>query len=165
MQLQVQTLLNHVHPFKSFVYADVRLVSCEGARAGRIEARIMPRKGSRARCCRCKRLGPTYDHQPERRFDFVPVWSLLVFLLYAPRRVDCRECGVHVEEMPWAMGKSSMTTVYMSFPRQLGPSPVVDRDGTRVRQHLGQRLPGCRVGRRVRARTSRSQRNRRDRRR
>jgi len=112
MQLQLQTLLNFVHPIKCFVYTDVRLVKGTGAR---IEARVVPRKNSRARCCRCDRPGATYDHQPERRFDFVPLWGLLVFLLYAPRRVDCRDCGVHVEAMPWAMGKSSMTRVYMIF--------------------------------------------------
>ena len=115
MQLQLRTVLNRVHPLKHFVYADVRLVPWKGAAAGRIEALVAPRKNSRARCCRCDRSGATYDHQPERRFDFVPLWGLLVFLLYAPRRVDCRDCGVHVEAMPWARGKSSMTAVYMSF--------------------------------------------------
>ncbi len=114
MQLQLQTILNHVHPLKCFVYADVRLVAAKGPRT-RIEARVMPRKNSRARCRGCERPGPTYDHQVERRFDFVPLWGLLVVLLYAPRRVNCRRCGVHVEAIPWAHGKSPMTTVYMSF--------------------------------------------------
>jgi transposase len=50
-----------------------------------------------------------------REFKFVPLWGLLVFLLYEPRRVDCQQCGIHVEAMPWAEGKSPMTTVYMSF--------------------------------------------------
>jgi transposase len=115
MQLQLRTVLNYVHPLKYFAYADVRLVRWKGAAAPRIEARVAPRKNSRARCCRCDRPGATYDHQHERRFDFVPLWGLVVFLLYAPRRVDCRDCGVHVEAMPWARGKSSMTAVYMSF--------------------------------------------------
>ena len=116
MQLQLRTVLNYVHPIKCFVYADVRLVAGEGAAAvSHIEAQVEPRSNSRARCCQCHRRGATYDHQPERRFDFVPLWGLLVFLLYAPRRVDCRRCGIHVEAMPWAQGKSSMTTVYMSF--------------------------------------------------
>ncbi len=115
MQLQLQTVLNYVHPLKCFVYADVRLVPCSGAPAARIEARVTSRKNSRARCRGCGRPGATYDHQPERWFDFVPLWGLLVMLLYAPRRVDCCRCGVHVEAMPWAEGKSSMTMVYMSF--------------------------------------------------
>ena len=115
MQLQLQTVLNRVHPIKGFVYTDVRLVPGAGTKAGRVEARIAPRKNSRARCAMCGRTGPTYDHQPERRFDFVPLWGLLVFLFYLPRRVDCGRCGIHVEAMPWARGKSSMTAVYMSF--------------------------------------------------
>ena len=115
MQLQLQTVLNKVHPLKSFVYSDVRLVESEGTAAARIEARVSPRKNSRGRCERCDRPGPTHDHQPERRFEFVPLWGLLVFLRYAPRRVDCRDCGVHVEAMPWARGKSSMTAAYMIF--------------------------------------------------
>jgi transposase len=115
MQLQLQTVLNHVHPLKSFVYADVRLQTIEGKIGGTIEARVAPRKNGHARCGICNQPGATYDHQHERRFDFVPLWGLLVFLLYAPRRVDCGTCGVHVEAMPWAMGKSSMTLVYMSF--------------------------------------------------
>src|SRR5512140_2453409 len=114
MQLQLQTLFNHVHRLKRCVYNDVRLVPCQGAEA-HIEARVVPRKHSRARCSRCDKPGPTYDHLPERRFNFVPLWGLLVFLLYAPRRVDCGTCGVHVEAMSWATGKSSMTTVYMIF--------------------------------------------------
>jgi transposase len=115
MQLQVQTVLNNVHPLKGFVYADVRLIRSQGAAVARIEARVVPRKNSRGHCSRCGRPGATYDHQPERRFDFVPLWGLLVCLRYAPRRVTCRDCGVHVEALPWAQGKSSMTTVYMSF--------------------------------------------------
>jgi len=115
MQLQLQTVLNNVHRLKYFVYADVRLVPGVGARAARVEARLEPRKNSRGRCPICDEAGGTYDHQPERRFDFVPLWGLLVMLLYTPRRVDCRTHGVHVESMPWAKGKSQMCTAYMIF--------------------------------------------------
>ena len=31
------------------------------------------------------------------------------------RRVDCRGCGVHVEEVPWAIGKHQMTKAFMLF--------------------------------------------------
>ena len=47
MQLQLQTVLNYVHPLKSFVYADVRLVPREGTPGSRIEACVVPRKNSR----------------------------------------------------------------------------------------------------------------------
>jgi transposase len=32
-----------------------------------------------------------------------------VELVYAPRRVECRACGVKVEEIPWAQGKSPLS--------------------------------------------------------
>jgi transposase len=49
-----------------------------------------------------------------RAFEFVPVWGILVVLHLrdAMRRVDCPKCGVVVEMVPWATGKSPMTHVY-----------------------------------------------------
>jgi hypothetical protein len=44
-----------------------------------------------------------YDHLGFRRFEFVPFWGFMVLLLYRMRRVDCRACGVPVEELPWAI--------------------------------------------------------------
>ena len=41
---------------------------------------------------------PGYDQLAERRFEFIPLWGFLVFLLYTMRRVDCRRCGVVVVE-------------------------------------------------------------------
>jgi transposase len=38
-----------------------------------------------------------------------------VFLVYAPRRVDCVGCGVKVEQMPWAAGKCPLSTTYAWF--------------------------------------------------
>ena len=115
MQLELKTLLNHVHIFKGFVYQDVRLVRTQGKAAVHIEARIEPRKNSRPRCGSCTKPGGCYDHLPERSFVFVPLWGLMVYLLYAPRRVNCHDCGVRVEEIPWAQGKSPMTIAMMCF--------------------------------------------------
>ena len=39
----------------------------------------------------------------------------MVFLLYRMRRVDCRRCGVKVEQVPWGCGKHQMTTAYVLF--------------------------------------------------
>jgi transposase len=36
-------------------------------------------------------------------------------LLYAMRRVQCRQCGVKVEQVPWAMGKHTLTKAYMLY--------------------------------------------------
>src|SRR5205823_6397094 len=52
----------------------------------------------------------------ERRFEFIPLWGFLVFLLYTMRRVDCRRCGVvAVEEVPWGDDKRTLTRAYMLF--------------------------------------------------
>src|SRR5829696_847763 len=50
------------------------------------------------------------------RFEFIPFWGFLVFLLYAMRRVNCHRCGiVAVEEVPWGDGKRTLTKAYMLF--------------------------------------------------
>ena len=58
---------------------------------------------------------PGYDQLAERRFEFIPLWGFLVFLLYTMRRVDCRRCGVvAVEEVPWGDGKRTLTKLISS---------------------------------------------------
>ena len=67
-------------------------------------------------CSRCHQPAPGYDQLSERRFEFIPFWGFLVFLLYPMRRVDCRSCqAVVVEEVPWGDGKRSLTRAYMLF--------------------------------------------------
>ena len=114
MQLTVRTVLNRAHPLKSFVYADIRFVPRKLSQ-GRIEVQVKPRTNSRGCCPECQRRCPTYDHQFVREFKFIPLWGVLVVLLYTPRRVSCPPHGVLVEAMPWANGKSHMATAYMSF--------------------------------------------------
>ena len=42
--------------------------------------------------------------------------EILVFLLYAMRRVDCRRCGVvAVKEVLWGDGKRTLTKAYILF--------------------------------------------------
>lgn len=108
--MQVKTVLNRVHPIKGFVYEKVRFV--EGA----IEVEIRSRKRSQAYCSGCGRRGPTYDHLSPRRFPFVLLWGILVFLIYALRRVDCPHCGVKVEWAPWGEGKRPLTRAFAVFP-------------------------------------------------
>jgi transposase len=77
---------------------------------------VRPRKGSTAVCSRCHQPAPGYDQLSERRFEFIPFWGFLVFLLYSMRRVDCRRCeAVVVEEVPWGDGKRTLTRAYMLF--------------------------------------------------
>jgi hypothetical protein len=77
---------------------------------------VRPRKGSAAICSRCHQPAPEYDQLSERRFEFIPFWGFLVFLLYSMRRVDCRGCeAVVVEEVPWGDGKHTLSNAYMLF--------------------------------------------------
>jgi transposase len=110
--MQLKTILNRVEKHSSFVYADARWV--EGERV-ELEIDLRARRGSRAVCAGCERRGSTYDTLAPRRVQFVPLWGILVFFVYAIRRVDCGRCGVTVERVPWAEGKSPITTSYAWF--------------------------------------------------
>ena len=110
--LQLITILNRCHRFPGFVYHQAHFSPDHKS----IEIAVRPRKGARAVCSRCHQPGPGYDQLAERRFEFIPFWGFLVFLVYAMRRVDCRRCeAVVVEQVPWSDGKRTLTRAYMLF--------------------------------------------------
>lgn len=111
--MHLKTILNHVERHKSFVYGKQQLVG-EGAEL-RIELEVRSRANGRAICSGCGQAGPGYDRLPERRFEYVPLWAIPVFLLYALRRVDCARCGVTAEQVPWCEGKHAHCTTYRWF--------------------------------------------------
>ncbi len=111
--MQIKTILNRVQKFKSFVYGAVRLV--EDGDVPTLEVELRPRSNSRPQCSGCGHKRPGYDTLPKRRFEFIPLWGHKVYFLYAPRRVDCPCCGVHVERMPWVEGKRHLTEAYSWF--------------------------------------------------
>lgn len=111
--MQLKTILNHVEPFKSFVYDEVRW--CGRGPSRTLEVRIRARANGRATCSGCGKKRPGYDRLPERRFDYVPLWQIAVCFVYALRRVDCPTCGVVAEQVPWADGKSQQTKTYRWF--------------------------------------------------
>lgn len=102
-------LLNDCHHFPGFVYAAVRLIEATAI----IEVDVRPRRGSKARCSCCGKPAPGCDVLPVRRFEFIPIWGYAVMFIYAMRRVQCRHCGVKVEQVPWTVGKHSLTKAYM----------------------------------------------------
>jgi transposase len=102
-------LLNACYHFPGFVYAAVRLIEATST----IEVDVRPRRGSRPHCSGCGKAVAGYDLLPMRRFAFISIWGYAVQLLYCMRRVQCRQCGVKVEQVSWAMGKHSLTTAYM----------------------------------------------------
>lgn len=104
-------LLNACHHFPGFVYVAAKLNEALKT----IEIDVRPRKGSKPHCSCCHKRAPGYDQLPLRRFEFIPVWGFAVVLLYAMRRVECKTCGIKVEEVPWGMGKHTLTRAYMLY--------------------------------------------------
>jgi len=111
--VQLKTILNFVEPYKSFVYKKVRWA--DPKTKTEIEVLIEPRANSRGICSGCGCHAPGYDHLAERRFEFVPLWQIAVYFVYTMRRVDCPNCGVKVEQVPWCDGKNQLTTTYRWF--------------------------------------------------
>lgn len=110
----LKTILNRIERHKSFVYGKARILDEEGALA--IEVDVEARANGRPICSGCGEPRPSYDRMPQpRRFEYVPLWGMAVFLIYQMRRVHCPRCGVKVERVPWAEGKSPLTTSYKWF--------------------------------------------------
>lgn len=111
--MQIKCILNRIQKFQSFVYKRVRLV--EEAKSLVLLIDIVPRSNSWLKCSKCGRQCRGYDTLGRRRFEFVPMWGIKVFFIYQMRRCDCPDCGVVVEEVPWAEGKQHITTTYAWF--------------------------------------------------
>jgi transposase len=111
--MHIKTILNRVQNYKSFVYGSARWM--EESSEPAIEVELRPRANGQARCSSCGCRRPGYDTLPARRFEYIPLWGIKVFFRYAPRRVNCRFCGVRVEQMPWAAGKHQLTETYAWF--------------------------------------------------
>ncbi len=111
--MQLKTILNYVERHKSFVYQAARWADAKTKTE--IEILIEPRANSRPICSKCGQMAAGYDRLPARRFEFVPLWQIAVYFVYAMRRVDCPTCGVKVEQVPWCDGKHQLTTTYRWF--------------------------------------------------
>jgi hypothetical protein len=134
--MELITILNHCHRFRGFVYHQDRFDAGKQA----IEIGVRPRAGSAAVYSGCHQPAPGYDHLPERRFEFIPFWGILVFFLYRMRRVNCRDCGVVVEEVPWGDGKHPFDASLHVVSGPLGAPAIVDGNGSGLPHLLGQGL-------------------------
>ncbi len=105
--MRIETMLNKCQKFKSFVYKNVKLVGVEHDNK-HLEVNIEPRKNAHAVCSCCHRQARLYDRLSVRYFEFVPMWGYRVFFIYKMRRVNCKTCGIKVEEVPWASGKYTL---------------------------------------------------------
>ncbi len=110
----IKTILNRIEKHASFVYGKIKWGKPKKGEPT-LEVEVTPRLNSKPTCSGCHHPGPGYDTLPMRRFEFVPLWGIIVFFLYQMRRVDCPRCGVKVEEVPWADGKRRITKTYGWF--------------------------------------------------
>ena len=131
--MQLKTILNRVQRHPSFVYEQPHWdPNAEGLT---IEVPIRARANSRAVCSGCGKRRPGYDRLKPRRFEFVPLWQIAVVFVYALRRVDCPDCGIVAEQVPWSQGKGRLTTTYQWFlagwAKRLSWTEVASAFGTR----------------------------------
>lgn len=94
----------------------------------RVVISIVHSPGSPYRCMGC---GESYlwahDHMPSRLIRDFPVWGRRSYLQYAPARVDCPKCGVHVEALDWLEPRARQTLRYERFISILcGLMPALD---------------------------------------
>lgn len=85
------------------------------------------------RCGDCGRRRPAYDRSPLRRWRHLALGRVVFWLQYAPRRVDCRTCGVRVEQVPWAAPAARFTFAFEEMVAYLAQR----MDRTAVRKQLG----------------------------
>jgi transposase len=70
--MQLQTILNRVTDYKSFVFGKVRWLEGESPV---LEIELQPRANGRPVCSGCGKVRPGYDRSSEpRRFEHVPLW-------------------------------------------------------------------------------------------
>lgn len=107
--MHVKTILNRIEKQPGFIYDTCKWRDTESL-ALVITLRLQA--GNKPICSKYGEKRPGYDTLKARSFTFVPLWGILVTFLYAPRRVQCPTCGVKVEKLPWAAGKSHLTVTY-----------------------------------------------------
>ena len=100
----VETLVKATVELQGF-----RVVRVTGDVAGLV-AELVPDGRYAPRCGRCEQPGGYRDTRWVRSFRHVPLWGIPVTLVYPPRRVVCARCrGVHVEALPWTVGRQRFT--------------------------------------------------------
>ena len=87
---------------------DHRVLAVEETGSGLV-ARLELKQQRHLPCSKCGRRQPVRDRLDIRSFRHVPLWGISVTLEYAPARVKCRRCGIKVERIPWARGKSPLS--------------------------------------------------------
>ena len=77
----IKTILNSIENHRGFVYDSVSWDDKLEVKTLLVQA--LPRMGSKGYCSGCGKRRPTYDTMKPRRFQFVPLWSIMVFLVHS----------------------------------------------------------------------------------
>ena len=112
--MRIETILNDCQKFKSFIYEKVSWSTLDSGEKC-LKVLVKPRKNGKLVCSCCQKLVKKHDQLSVREFEFVPILGYRFFFVYQMRRVNCRNCGVKVELVPWASGKHTLTNTYMKF--------------------------------------------------
>jgi len=100
----IKHLLNKVERFKSFVYESVCIMLVGGTEALIID--IVPRRNSRPICPGCGKRRIAYDRQPQRLFEYLPVWSFKVYFRYAHAASNVRSMASRLSLCLGGMARS-----------------------------------------------------------
>lgn len=110
-----------------------------------------------ARCGGCgRRVRRLYDRREPRLWRHLDLGGMRLHLRYAPRRVDCRRCGITTEWVPWAAPNSWHTEAFeqtVAYLAQAAAKTVVSTTmrvswatvGAIVRRVVERMLPGDRL--------------------
>jgi transposase len=82
---------------------------------GQLLIYLVPDKRYKLICSQCGAKAAGYDTLNERRWKHVPLWGIPALLIYKPRRVQCAQCGIRVEAIPWTQGKSPISVPLSVF--------------------------------------------------
>ena len=123
--MRAKTLLRKLIQFPRTVIESVRILD-----DGNLEVDVRPRK-AKLRCSICSKPASGYDRRPRRRWRHLSIGKVVVYLAYAPWRVQCRHCNrVVAEELPWAVPESRCTRSFeeqVAFHAQHAPQSFVAR--------------------------------------
>lgn len=102
--MRATTVARHLLQFPRLVVCDVQV---EGS--GIV---VAVRVRGRSRCSGCGSKRPRYDRLEPRRWRHLDFGNGMVHLQAQLWRVDCRRCGVVVEQVSWADAASRFTTTF-----------------------------------------------------
>jgi len=109
----IKTLLNNVVRFKSFVYDSIIVMMMEGVEASVID--IKPRINSQSICLECGKRGTSHDRQPQRLFEYLPIWSFKCTCAMRRAVSNVPTHGIKIEALAWGQSRGQMTFSYQTY--------------------------------------------------